>query len=69
MPFGAGQAKCLGEHFAITAIAEATVALASILARCSPELRVPRTALKPDTRVVLLPGCLPVRLKRRSRPV
>lgn len=65
MPFGAGQTKCLGEHFAI---AEATIALASILAQWTPELRVPRKALKPDTRVVLLPRCLPVRLTRRSRP-
>lgn len=63
MPFGAGQTKCLGENFAI---AEVTLALASILAQWAPELRVPRAALKPDTRVVLLPRCLPVRMTRRT---
>jgi cytochrome P450 len=63
MPFGAGQTKCPGEHFAI---AEATLALASILAQWTPELRVPRAARKPDTRVVLPPRCLPVRITRRT---
>lgn len=62
MPFGAGQTKCLGEQFAT---AETTLALASILARWRPELRLPRAALKPDTRVVLLPRSLPVRLTPR----
>ena len=62
MPFGAGQTKCLGEQFAT---AEATLALASILARWKPELRIPPAALKPDTRVVLLPRSLPVRMTAR----
>ena len=64
MPFGAGPTKCLGEQFAT---AEATLALASILARWTPELRDPKAALKPDTRLVLLPRRLPVRLTARRR--
>ena len=63
MPFGAGPTKCLGEQFAT---AEATLALASILARWTPELPDPKAALKPDTRLVLLPRRLPVRLISRS---
>jgi cytochrome P450 len=62
MPFGAGPTKCLGEQFAT---AEATLALASILARWTPRLDDPRAALKPDTRLVLLPRRLPVRLTAR----
>ena len=59
MPFGGGQTKCLGEQFAT---AEAVLAPASILTRWRPNLHDPRAALKPDTRIVLLPRRLPVRL-------
>jgi cytochrome P450 len=62
MPFGAGQTKCLGEQFAN---AETTLALASVLARWRPELRAAPAELRPDTRVVLLPRSLPVRLASR----
>jgi pentalenene oxygenase len=64
VPFGGGATKCLGEQFAT---AEATIALASILACWSPQLRDPRAAMKPDTRLVLLPKRLPVRLTARVR--
>jgi len=64
VPFGGGPTKCLGEQFAT---AEAVIALASILSRWTPELRDPRAAQKPDTRLVLLPRSLPVRLTSRVR--
>lgn len=63
VPFGGGQTKCLGEGFAM---AEAVVALASVLARWNLELRDPRAAQKPDCRLVLLPRSLPVRLSART---
>ena len=62
VPFGGGQTKCLGEQFAT---AEAVLALASILTRWRPNLHDPRATLKPDTRIVLLPRRLPVRLTAR----
>ena len=62
LPFGGGPTKCLGEQFAS---AEAVLALASILARWTPELRDARAAEKPDCRLVLLPRHLPVRLVAR----
>ncbi|HEY3869959.1 MAG TPA: cytochrome P450 [Actinocrinis sp.] len=64
MPFGGGPTKCLGEQFAT---AEATLALASILTRWTLDLRDPQGASKPDSRLVLLPRRLPVRLTARSR--
>jgi pentalenene oxygenase len=63
LPFGGGPTKCLGEQFAS---AEATLALASILARWTPELRDARGAEKPECRLVLLPSRLPVRLAARG---
>ncbi|WP_051452091.1 cytochrome P450 [Actinospica robiniae] len=61
LPFGGGPTKCLGEQFAF---AEATLALASILARWTPRLHDARAAEKPDCRLVLAPRHLPVRLER-----
>lgn len=66
VPFGAGPTKCLGEQFAS---AEAVLALASILTRWKLELCDPRAAQKPDSRLVLLPRALPVRLTSRSESV
>lgn len=63
VPFGGGPTKCLGDQFAT---AEAVLALASILGRWTPELRDPDAALKTDTRLVLLPRRLPVRLTARA---
>jgi len=64
VPFGGGPTKCLGEQFAT---AEAVIALASILTRWELELRDPHATRRPDTRLVLLPRHLPVRLTARSR--
>lgn len=64
VPFGGGPTKCLGEQFAT---AEAVIALASILTRWELELRDPHATRRPDTRLVLLPRRLPVRLTARSR--
>jgi pentalenene oxygenase len=63
LPFGGGPTKCLGEQFAT---AEAVLALASILARWTPQLLDARAARKPDCRLVLLPRHLPVRLTPRT---
>lgn len=63
LPFGGGPTKCLGEQFAS---AEAILALASILARWTPQLCDARAAEKPDCRLVLLPRHLPVRLAPRE---
>lgn len=63
LPFGGGPTKCLGEQFAN---AEAVLALASILARWTPELLDARAAANPTCRLVLLPRHLPVRLVPRT---
>jgi cytochrome P450 len=63
VPFGGGPTKCLGEGFAM---AEAVIALASILARWNLELLDPHAASRPDSRLVLLPRRLPVRLSARA---
>lgn len=62
-PFGGGPTKCLGEQFAS---AEAVLALASILARWRPALQDPAATARPDTRLVLLPRGLRVRLTARA---
>jgi len=64
LPFGAGATKCIGEEFAM---AEATLALASICARwrLTPE---PGSTASPAARAVLVPRTLPVRLSARSAP-
>lgn len=64
VPFGGGPTKCLGEQFAT---AEAVLALASVLARWTPQLLDSRAARKPDCRLVMLPRHLPVRLAARAR--
>lgn len=63
VPFGGGPTKCLGEQFAT---AEAVLALASILTRWTPHLLDPHAARKPESRLVLLPRHLPVRLTARA---
>jgi cytochrome P450 len=62
LPFGLGATKCIGEEFGT---AEATLALASILARWA---LTPQTssAISPTARLVLVPRTLRVRLSRRS---
>jgi pentalenene oxygenase len=64
VPFGGGPTKCLGEQFAG---AEAVLALASMLTRWTPELLDPSAARRPESRLVLLPRRLPVRLTSRAR--
>lgn len=64
LPFGGGPTKCLGDQFAT---AEAVLSLASILGRWTPRLCDPDAALKTDTRLVLLPQRLPVRLTARAQ--
>jgi len=63
VPFGGGPTKCLGEGFAM---AEAVVALASILSRWDLRLCDPSAARRPESRLVLLPRRLPVRLSART---
>ena len=60
LPFGKGATKCIGEEFGT---AEATLALASILARwtLTPETHA---AISPTARLVLVPRTLRVRLAR-----
>jgi pentalenene oxygenase len=64
VPFGGGPTKCLGEQFAS---AEAVLALASMLTRWTPELPDPGAARRPESRLVLLPRRLPIRLTSRAR--
>jgi cytochrome P450 len=63
-PFGGGATKCVGEQFAL---AEASIALASILSRWTPSLVDPDTPPATSVRLVLLPRRLPVRLVSRDR--
>ncbi|HKN96092.1 MAG TPA: cytochrome P450 [Pseudonocardiaceae bacterium] len=64
VPFGGGATKCVGEQFAL---AEASVALASILGAWTPSLVDPDTPPATSVRLVLAPRRLPVRLHRRDR--
>jgi cytochrome P450 len=65
LPFGMGATRCIGEEFGT---AEATLALASILARwtLTPEAHA---AISPAARLVLAPRTLRVRLARRPASV
>jgi pentalenene oxygenase len=63
VPFGGGATKCVGEQFAL---AEATVALASILGGWTPSLVDPDAPPATSVRAVLAPRRLPVRLHRRT---
>ena len=64
LPFGMGATKCIGEEFGT---AEATLALASILARWTLTPEAPGD-ISPAARLVLAPRALRVRLARRPAP-
>ncbi len=63
VPFGGGPTKCVGEQFAL---AETSVALASMLGRWTPSLVDPDTPPDTSVRLVLAPRRLRVRLRRRT---
>lgn len=62
LPFGAGATKCIGEEFGL---AEATLVLASLVARWLP-VPLHGGTPAPSARAVLVPRRLPVRLTRRT---
>jgi cytochrome P450 len=61
VPFGGGATRCIGEQFAL---AEASVALATILRDWSPSLVDPDRPPATSVRLVLTPRALPVRVHR-----
>lgn len=63
VPFGGGATKCVGEQFAL---AEASIALATILGAWHPSLVDPDTPPATNVRLVLAPRRLPVHLRRRN---
>ena len=65
VPFGGGATRCVGEQFAL---AETSLALASILGRWTPSLVDPHRPPPTSLRLVLAPRRLPVHLHHREAP-